>query len=243
MSDTIEARPDSTAPVAVRAALPTTLAADNADILGKLERELSGFVGDITTKKGREEIASKARKAAVAKMDLKRLASSLKTGHQEALNGIRAEEKVIEERLDALRDAIRAPLDAFEARETARVQGHESALAEIESWAVIPEDWTGAQVTTRIEELKAHPHLERPWEEYETKAKSSVRNAYNALIAARVTAQEREAEAARLVEEERQRAEAETLRLAQEQRAREERAAREAAEAATRAAEAKAQRE
>ena len=140
--------------------------------------------------------------------------------------------------MDPLRDAVRKPLDDYEAIEAARVDAHRAALVEVEGWSSIPDDWTATQIADRIEELKAHPHLSREWQEFKDRAGTAARNTYNALVAARVAAQEREIEAARLAEEERARAEAEALRLAQEEQARIERARAEAAAEATRVAEA-----
>lgn len=198
---------------------------------------------DVTKPKDRDAIASLVWKLRRTKTAIDDAGKTLKSDYQTKITPIDAERRAAREGMDVLIEEIDAPLTAFKMREELRLRGHQTTLTEIEGWADVPEDWTAAQITARIEELKVHPHLDRQWEEYETKAKSAVRNAYNSLVAARVVAQEREAEAVRQAEAAQAAAGAEALRLAQEQQAREQRAAQAAAEAATRAAEAKAQQQ
>lgn len=212
--------------------LPTLLAADADDILGKLAAEINGFHGDVTTEKGRKEIASKAYKVATAKEDLKRVAAKLKEGAQRTIKNINAEVTVVEERMNALRDQVRAPLDEFQEREKSRITGHEAAIAEIGGWRAIDPTWTSAQIGERIIELNAHPHRDRDWQEFREKAQDAARASFNALKVAQMDAAEREkaeAEAARVSAEE-----AQKKRLADEhaQHEREERIAAEAAQRA-----------
>ena len=47
--------------------VPTLIAADKTDILGKLHAELSGYVPDASTQAGRDEIGSKAKKVGVTR--------------------------------------------------------------------------------------------------------------------------------------------------------------------------------
>lgn len=217
--------------------LPTILAADTDDILGKLAAEINGFHGDVTTEKGRKEIASKAYKVATAKQDLIRLAGTLKEGAQKTIKSVNAEVAVVEERMNALRDQVRAPLDAFQEREKSRIAEHKAAIAEIVGWSAIDPAWTAAQIGERIAELSAHPHREREWQEFREKAQEAARASFNALKVAQMEAAEREkaeAEAARVAAEE---AEAKRLADEQAQREREERIAAEAARRAKEEAE------
>src|SRR5574337_497312 len=140
---------ESTALVVIRAELPTVLSADKDDILGNLQRELTGFDGDASTEKGRKEIASKAYKVSVAKKDLERLAATLKESAQRTLNGINAEVRVIKDRMDALRDQVRKPLDDYEAR----IAQFETDIKTIEGWADVSAEWTSDQIEARIAEL------------------------------------------------------------------------------------------
>jgi hypothetical protein len=242
--DPVEAEASTALVVIPPATMPTILAADGAsDILAKLISELAGFKGDVTTEKGRKAIASTARKAAVAKMDLVRLADGLKEGAQATIRAVNSEIKVVTERMDALRNKIRKPLDEFEEQEEARVTAHRNAVTEIEGWGAVPGDWTSVQIAARLAELADHPHRAREWQEFKDRAQTAARNSFNALKVALSEAEQREAaeaERQRLLAEEaeRQRQEAERL-----QAEREAQIAAQAAAAAKAAAERKAAEE
>ena len=121
----------NTAIVTINAdALPTILSADNNDILGKLMAELGNFDPDGSTEAGRKECASKARKVSVAKADLIRLAETLKADAANVVKGVNAEVKIVESRMDELRDRFLAPVEEYRNREKARVYGHEAFIAE-----------------------------------------------------------------------------------------------------------------
>ena len=230
---------ESTALVVIRAELPTVLSADKDDILGNLQRELAGFGGDASTEKGRKEIASKAYKVSVAKKDLERLAATLKESAQRTLNGINAEVRVIKDRMDALRDQVRKPLDDYEAR----IAQFETDIKTIEGWADVPAEWTSDQIEARIAELQQHEFTGRDWQEFAQRAQKAATLAFNALKGALTTAREREDAAA---EEARRQAEEDERWRQQEERRHQEREteiARQAAERARQEAEAKAERD
>ncbi len=173
MSDTMEAASagaltviaaGSLPVVLAPSSLPVILAADNSDILGKLKLELDGFKPDLSTAKGRAEIAAKARRVSVAKMDLVRLGDTLKEGAQATIKGVNAELRVIEEKMDALRDRTRAPLTEFENAEKERIAGHERALAAIAESAGYGEVETSAELELRLGHLANYPA--RDWQEF-----------------------------------------------------------------------------
>jgi hypothetical protein len=83
--------------------VPTILAADTGDILGKLRAELAGFKRDGSTEKGRKECRSAADRVSTAKADLLRVARGLKESHQKTLKAIIAEEHVVEDQFNAFR--------------------------------------------------------------------------------------------------------------------------------------------
>jgi colicin import membrane protein len=218
--------------------LPTILAADGAkDILAALKAELDRFKPDVTTLKGKREIASKAYKVAVAKNDLIRLAGTLKEDAQKVIKGVNAEVRVVEAEMDALRDAVRKPLDDYESMEAAREQGHRDAIVEIEAFATIPENWLAGHIRTRLEELEQSELLTRDWQEFAAKAQDAIdhtratlERAYQAAAVREAEAEEAARQAAAAAEERRQAEERERL-------AREERIAAEAAQRAREAAE------
>jgi colicin import membrane protein len=218
--------------------LPTILAADGAkSILDALKAELDRFKPDVTTPKGKREIASKAYKVAVAKNDLIRLADTLKEDAQKVIKGVNAEVRVVEAEMDALRDAVRKPLDDFEAMEARREQGHRDAIVAIEAFAAIPENWPAGHIDTRIAELEELLSVPRDWQEFAAKAldaigttRRTLERAYQAAAVREAEAEETARQAAAAAEERRQAEERERL-------AREERIAAEAAQRAREAAE------
>lgn len=239
-TDTIEAATDLA--IIPASALPTILAADKDDILGKLRAELQGRDPDATTPKGRDEIRSAAFKPRKAKAAIERLAATLKEDAQKTIRDLNAELKAAVTGLDALSEALRKPLDDYEAIENARTEEHETALRSLASVSEGVDGLEVAAIDARLSALDTSPLLSRDWQEYRERAKATLQATVNALKAARADAKEREeaAERARLellrLQAEREveiaRQAAETARLTAEEAARVEavRVAQEAAE-------------
>jgi hypothetical protein len=179
------------------ASLPTILAADETDIFGTLFRELNGFRGDASTERGRKEIITKAAKVSTAKQDLLRLGKKLKEEHLRIQRSVVAEEKVIEDRFDALRDQIRAPVTLYENREKERVAGHEAALATIAESPGYGETESAADLEQRLDYLMNFPT--RDWQEFTARAKLAVTAEVDRTAGLLLRARKREAEAAELV--------------------------------------------
>lgn len=199
---------------------------------------------DASRPKDRDKIASLARtKIARSKTALLDAGMKLTEGWRASTAKVNAEKRTITERLDRLRDEIRAPLTAWENAEKDRVAAHEAAIAEIEAWAAVPADWTAAQIADRIEETAHHEHLARDWQEFGARAKAAIAGAVDAMHRAHAAAVKREAEAAELARLREAEAKREAERQEQERIDREARIAAEAAERATRDAEAKAAEE
>lgn len=240
MNDMIQSD-DTVLPAVIPAAsVPTILANDPDDILGKLSRKVAEHKPDISTVDGRKKIASLAAEVASSKMDLIRLGKKLTEGWRKSTSAVNAECKLIEERMDALKIKVRQPLTNFENIEKDRIAAHQAALAEIAGWATIPPEWTADQIAARIAQLDTDPLLTRNWQEFHGPAVEAVSAANDALKRYHAAAVRREAEAAELarlraIEAEQQRVEA--LRLQAE---REAAIAAEAAERAKRQAEAQA---
>ncbi|MCP3750744.1 hypothetical protein [Pseudomonas sp. SBB6] len=203
--------------------------------LQMIKDEVCGEVPDLTTRKGRERIASLA--ATVSK----RKAAVEKPG-RDYLRKIKELPKVIEAELrefvkesDALRDQVRQPLNEWQAAEDARVDGHNNAIAHLKLHAEALEGITAEDLADRIAKVEAVA-LGEQWEEFEAEAARAKDDSLKVLRAALASRQKYEAEQAELA---RLRAEAE----AREQKEREERIAREAAERTRVEAEQKAQAE
>lgn len=89
------------------------------EILQKVEREVMSFVPDITTAKGRKEIASLAYKVAQTKTYLDGLGKDLVAELKEIPKLIDANRKTVRDRLDELKAKARQPLGGMEHHLTA----------------------------------------------------------------------------------------------------------------------------
>ena len=242
MSDTIEAGALATIPANALVAAFANPGGVEA-ILARIEADASAAAADldVSTATGRKAIASLAYKVARSKTALDGTGKDVKADIQARVNAIDAERRICRERLDALADEIRKPLDEYEAAEKARIQGHEDALARIEA-AADTEGLTSEQIANRLELLAQAP--ERDWQEFRTRADRVTTNTTNALkVALAETKAREEAEARAAAEraaEEARKAEEARIAAAEAQRVREERIAAEAAEAARLEAEARA---
>ena len=203
--------------------------------LQKIKAELDAFVPDVTTKKGRDAIASIAYKVAKGKTALDNIGKDLVAELKDVPKKIDAERKRMRDLLDQWKDEVRAPLTAWEEAEAAREAKHKTGI-----------QWLSDQGREigflKLDELQAAIAavdarvVDESWQEFEAEAHRAKARTLDALTTA-IAAREREA--AEQTELAKLRAEA----AAREQKEREERIAREAAERAQCEAEAKAQAE
>lgn len=164
------------------------------EILQKVEREVMSFVPDITTAKGRKEIAYLAYKVAQTKTYLDGLGKDLVAELKEIPKLIDANRKTVRDRLDELKAKARQPLTDYE-EEQARIKAEEEAKA--------------AEERAERERIEAEQRAQR---EAKEAAERAEREKHAAIEAERRKAQEeaerilREAEAkeqARIAEEKR----------------------------------------
>jgi hypothetical protein len=205
------------------------------DIIAKISREVRSQHTDISTKAGREAVASLAYKVARSKSALDKMGKDLGENHYKSWKAITAERARIEKDLDALKDEVRKPLTDWENAEKDRISGHEMAILGLEALLDFGgQDPSAAQLHERIEILAARPA--RQWQEFVQRASDASLRVGKRLEDLHAAATQREAEAAELV---RLRAE----QAAREQKERDDRIAAEAAERARIEAETKAKRE
>ncbi|MDU6539292.1 cell envelope biogenesis protein TolA [Mixta calida] len=204
------------------------------EILQKVEREVMSFVPDVSTAKGRKEIASLAYRVAQTKTYLDGLGKDLVAELKEVPKLIDANRKTVRDRLDALRDKARQPVTEWEA-EQARIKAEEEARVASEKLAAqIESDHEIALLLNEkfdreAAEAKAEKERQRLAHEEELK-RQAVEQARQEAAAA---AQRERDEAARREAELKAKAEqAERDRIAAQERA--EREAREATERAER---------
>lgn len=200
-----------------------------------IRSKIDGFTPDISTRKGREAIASMAYAVARSKTALDDVGKKLVADLKEVPKKIDAERKRVRDTLEAWQEEVRRPLNEWQAAEDARVDKHNSAIERIRLTAIDLDGITAEDLADRVAQLEAIA-LGEGWEEFEAEAARAKDKALVILRAALTARRQYEADQAELA---RRRAEDEL----REQQEREARIAREAEERALREAEQRAQAE
>jgi hypothetical protein len=203
--------------------------------LAQIRAEIDSFVPDISTRKGRDAIASIAHKVARSKTALDNVGKELVAELKDVPKKIDAERKRMRDLLDAWKDEVRKPLDEWDAAEAARVAKLQGGIDWFNLRGTENADLDAAELKATLAKVEAVV-VGAQWEEFEAEAHRAKASAIESLTAQLAKREKQDAEQAELAK---LRAEAE----AREQQDREDRIAREAAERATREAEEKAQRE
>lgn len=100
--------------------------------LAKIKEELDSFVPDVSTKKGRDAIASIAYKVAQSKTALDNIGKDLVAELKDVPKKIDAERKRMRDLLDQWKDEVRKPLTDWEDAEEARKAAHQSLIHRIQ---------------------------------------------------------------------------------------------------------------
>lgn len=203
--------------------------------LAIIRKEIDGFTPDVTTNKGRKEIASIAHKIARSKSALDGMGKELVAEMKEIPKRIDAERKRMRDTLDAWKEEVRAPLTEWEQAEEKRVAGHRAKIDRMTFLTSDIANLDSSELQACIAEVEGMA-LGEHWEEFEAEAARTKEQVLATLNQSLTKQQAHEAEQAELA---RLRAEAEE----RERKEREERIAREAEERARRQAEEAAQAE
>ena len=219
-------------------------------ILKSIEERVMSFVPDVSTARGRKDIASIAYKVAQSKTYIDGLGKDLVSDWKAKAKKVDDERKKARDFLDGLKDRVREPLNEWEKAEEERVSTHEKNLQYMD---VLVETITGSGEPKNSQQLKAQlAELEaieigEHWEEFYGKAESVKEKNMTTLQAAIARQEQYEAEQEELAklrrEAEERKAKEEAERIEKERKEREDRIAKEAAEKAIKEAEAKAERE
>lgn len=214
------------------------ISADNAPVIyvaGGLKQffehakaQATGEVPDLTTRKGRDRVASLAAEVSRSKTAVEKPGRDYLRRLKEMPKVVEAELREFVTEMDSLRDQVRQPLTEWELAEKARVQGHKDSIGWLTSRDDGLGDLTSAQVAQRIDEVEAFvigKHLEE-FEADAARAKDAVLAKLRPAFTARQAHEAELAEIARFNAEKAER----------EQRERDEAIAREAAEKAQREA-------
>jgi len=202
--------------------IPDVFKASGLDPYIQIVREkVTGIVPDVSTDKGRKEIASLAFTVAKSKTYLDALGKDLVSKIKEQTKAIDSERKRMRDTLDELRNEIRKPLNEWEASEEDRKSSHMKNIAKI----TIDDYSMFSTVDGIIEEIKAveNTPIDESWEEYITLAAQTKDKSLEFLRNKLVEVEQQEKEKAEL----------DRLRLEAKERAqkdRDEKIAREAAE-------------
>ncbi|HDZ0667051.1 TPA: hypothetical protein RRT27_000150 [Klebsiella pneumoniae] len=118
-------------------------------LIEAIEKEARSLVLDVTTKKGRDAIASMAHKVARSKTYIDNAGKDLVAELKALPKQIDESRRVVRERLDALKDEVRRPLTEWEA-EQERIKAEEAMLALHVEALAMNEDFD-RQLAARIE--------------------------------------------------------------------------------------------
>lgn len=100
-------------------------------IIEKIEKEARSLVPDVSTKKGRDAIASMAHKVARSKTYIDNAGKDLVAELKALPKQIDESRRIVRERLDSLKDEVRRPLTEWEA-EQERIKAEEAARIKAE---------------------------------------------------------------------------------------------------------------
>lgn len=118
-------------------------------LIEAIEKEARSLVPDVTTKKGRDAIASMAHKVARSKTYIDNAGKDLVAELKALPKQIDESRRVVRERLDALKDEVRRPLTEWEA-EQERIKAEE-AMSALHAEAMAMNEEFDRQLAARIE--------------------------------------------------------------------------------------------
>lgn len=184
-----------------------------------VKAEVEGEVPDLTTRKGRERIASLAAKVSKSKTAVEKPGRDYLRRLKEMPKVVEAELREFVTKMDTLRDEVRQPLTDWQAAEDARVDKHNSMIRHIEDCGLGLMGGQPQPFTLLFRELEEKIIVDEKFEEFEAEAHRAKATALAKLKSSFDEHQKREAEQAelaRLRREAEERAEQDRIRLAQE---------------------------
>ena len=196
------------------------------ELFAHIEQEISVFVPDVTTKKGRDAIAALAYKVSRTKTAIDAAGAEQIEDANKKVKSVNSERKRIRDTMDALRDRARQPLDAWEAAEEERKTLCNSIIDNLRNAGVVAFDDTSERVISRLAKLEAFEIDEAKFGDFSDSARDARKQSIVVLEAARDRLLKSEADLAEL--EQLRAANAERDRLAEEEAAVRDAAARHA---------------
>jgi hypothetical protein len=201
-------------------------------LYSKVKEAVDQHVADVSTKTGRDAIASLAYKVARTKTALIGQGKKLTEDWRDKTKKVNAACNLIEERLDTLKEEVRKPLTEWEQAEQDRVDGHKVGLEGLISLTKIGFGRPSAELRELLADAQKVPIGADHWEEFAPQASVARQDAIDTLSRLLAVAEKQEAEAEELErlraeKAERDRIEAERLAAENARREAEERAERE----------------
>lgn len=195
-------------------------------LIADVECKVRATVIDTSTAGGRKEATSLAFKVTRSKTALDEMGKNFVAELKKAAGVVDADRRIIRDRLDALRDEVKRPVDEYDAAEDARKSDHATAIMEIQTVGQFADygDVSASEIEGRVVTLK-HLYADRDFEEFTDQVRS-MRTATNEILSRmHKEAVTREAERAEL--ERLRKAEAERVAVALKVAAEQERVERE----------------
>lgn len=160
-------------------------------------KKVKEHVPDVSTKTGREAIASLAYKVARTKTTLDSQGKGLTEEWRRNTTKVNATRNLIKDRLEALQDQVRKPLTDWETMEKARSDKHEAALQVLMSFANAGLGHSSAELKEMLEGVNTTP-VDEQWEEFQSRAFVTKQLAVDNLTKLLAVAEKQEADAAEL---------------------------------------------
>jgi hypothetical protein len=167
-------------------------------IIAKLEAaaRAEALTHDLSTAKGRKALRSLANTVSSKKAELDRQGKALTEAQRKEIAAVNAGRKQAEDRLAALRDEIKKPVEDWDAAEEARVAQHKQALDRF--------DLNRADASSTSEQVRHILHdienvsVGKEWDEFQPIAAAKHEQALNYYRGLLTAAEQREADAAEL---------------------------------------------
>ena len=140
-------------------------------LVSRIEKEARAVVIDHSTAKGRKEVKSLAAKVSRSKTLIDEVGKEQNDERNRLNKEVNEQRNLAKERLDALRDEIKAPVEKWEAAEAERVRMH---LVAMDAFALDRVDAHADSATIQgvIDSIEA-AEIGEAWEEYEADARAA----------------------------------------------------------------------
>lgn len=203
-------------------------------LVASIEKDVLSEVLDVSTPVGRKRIGKLARKVSSAKNTIDGVGKDQNDERNRQNKVVNVQRNLVTERLDVLRDTVKAPLQAWEAAEETRVRNHMLAMDAFDLGRV--DSHSASDVIQSVMAEVTATEISDTWQEFEADARAAKAASLDKWMADLAIATKRETDEAELAELRQQAAKREQEDAERAKREQIERTEREAAEQAAEAA-------